>query len=113
VAHKYILGLQDKVRRNVKVSSQAGAAATGRQLVGGITLHVRNDGAICTAIASEGYDPDQGARSLQAAVQSRIGDELVQSYLEEEGLIQDGQPLIEYTVEMARNGVLSVLKKSW
>jgi hypothetical protein len=47
---------------------------------------------------------------LKAAVETRIEDELVQRYLEEDGRIEDWQPLVRYTVDLARNGVLNVFK---
>jgi len=102
VAHKYVLELKERVRQTVRLS--------GKQLVGGILLEVRRDGAVCYHLASDGYDPDQGARSLNSAVASRIEDELVQVYLDENGRIQDGQPLLRYVVDLAQNGVLSVFK---
>lgn len=73
-------------------------------------MDVRQDGAICKLLAGEGYDASQGARSLKAAVETRIEDELVQKYLEEEGRIEDWQPLVRYTVDLSRNGVLRVFK---
>lgn len=102
MAHKYILELQRKVKDSVRLS--------GKQLVGGIKLEVRRDGAVCCHLAEEGYDSDQGARSLHATVASRIEDELVQAYLDENGRIQDGQPLVRYVVDLAQNRVLSVFK---
>jgi ATP-dependent Clp protease ATP-binding subunit ClpA len=102
VAHKYVLELQKKVLQSIQIS--------GSQLVGRIHLVVKNDGAICRLIGSEGYDADQGARSLKAAVESRIEDELVQKYLEEDGQITDFQPLVTYTVDLARNGFITVVK---
>ena len=102
VAHKYVLDLQEKVRQSIQVS--------GQQLVGRIILDVRQDGAICKLIAHEGYDASQGARSLKAAVETRIEDELVIRYLEEDGRIEDWQPMVRYTVDLSRNGVLSVFK---
>jgi len=102
VAHKYILELQRKVKETVRLS--------GKQLVGGILLEVRRDGVVCCQLAANGYDSDQGARSLRATVTSRIEDELVQAYLDEDGRIQDGQPLVRYVVDLAHNGVVSVFK---
>jgi ATP-dependent Clp protease ATP-binding subunit ClpA len=102
VAHKYVLELQNKVLQSIQIS--------GHQLVGRIILDVKRDGAICRLIAADGYDPDQGARSLKSAVETRIEDELVQRYLEEDGKIDEYQPVVKYTVDLARNGVLSVFK---
>jgi ATP-dependent Clp protease ATP-binding subunit ClpA len=97
-----VLDLTEKVRQSIQVS--------GQQLVGRIILDVRQDGAICKLIAHEGYDASQGARSLKAAVETRIEDELVIRYLEEDGRIEDWQPMVRYTVDLSRNGVLSVFK---
>lgn len=83
---------------------------SGKRLVGNVVLELERDGAICKLIADEGYDPDQGARSLQNAVESRIGDELVQTYLNEEGPIDDYLPMTKYRVSLARNGTLLVVK---
>lgn len=83
---------------------------SGQQLVGRIILTVKHDGAICKMIAGEGYDASQGARSLKAAVETRVEDELVQRYLEEDGRIEDWQPLVRYAVDLSRNGVLSVFR---
>ena len=102
VTHKYILDLKDRVRQRV--------SASGRQLVGTIILEIRRDGAICTLLAAEGYDSDQGARSLKATVDSRIEAELVRAYLEEDSRIQDQQPLVRYAVDLSRNGTVSVFK---
>ena len=102
MAHKYILELQRKVKEAVQLS--------GKQLVGGIDLVVRRDGAVCCHLAEDGYDPDQGARSLHATVASSIEDKLVQVYLDENVQIQDGQPVVRYAVDLAQNGVLSVFK---
>lgn len=43
-------------------------------------------------------------------MEARIEDELVQKYLEEDGHITDFQPVARYTVDLARNGMLSVFK---
>ncbi|KAF2194328.1 P-loop containing nucleoside triphosphate hydrolase protein [Zopfia rhizophila CBS 207.26] len=102
IAHKFILELKRKVLQSISISS--------KQLVGHVILDLQRDGAICKLIADEGYDMDQGARSLQAAVESRIGDALVQSYLEEEGQIDDESPVVRYVVDLARDGSLLVLK---
>jgi ATP-dependent Clp protease ATP-binding subunit ClpA len=83
---------------------------SGKRLVGNVVLELERDGAICKLIADEGYDPDQGARSLQNAVESRIGDALVQAYLDEEGQIDDSLPMTKYRVSLARNGTLLVVK---
>jgi hypothetical protein len=61
IAHKYVLGLKRKVIKAVQLS--------GEQLVGRIVLNVQRDGAICSLLGSQGYDPDQGARSLKLAVE--------------------------------------------
>ena len=83
---------------------------SGRQLVGRIILDVKRDGAVCKLIASEGYDPEQGARSLKSAVETKIEDDLVQKYLEEDGQIDEYQAVVRYTVDLARSGTLSVFK---
>lgn len=102
MAHKYVLDIQEKVRQSVQTS--------GQQLVGRINLNVRQDGAICKLIAEEGYDSDQEARSLKAAVETRIEDELVMKYLSEDGRIEDWQPMVNYTVDLSRNGSLNIFK---
>jgi hypothetical protein len=68
------------------------------------------DGAICKLIAEESYDCDQGARSLQTSVETRIGDAMVRAYLEEESQIDDTSPLTRYAVSVARNGNIIVRK---
>jgi ATP-dependent Clp protease ATP-binding subunit ClpA len=83
---------------------------SGKRLVGNVVLELERDGAICKLIADEGYDPDQGARSLQNVVESRIGHMLVQAYLDEEGQIDDSSPITKYRVSLARNGALLVVK---
>ena len=85
---------------------------SGQQLVGRIILDVKQDGAICKLIAEDGYDPQQGARSLRSAVEARIEDQLVERYLEEDGRIEDWQPMVKYTVDLSRNGVVSVFKSA-
>lgn len=102
VAHKYVLELQNRVLQSVQIS--------GHQLIGCIKLDIKRDGAICRLIASGGYDLDQGVRSLKSAVETRIEDELVRRYLEGDGKIDDYQPVVKYTVDLARNGILSVFK---
>jgi ATP-dependent Clp protease ATP-binding subunit ClpA len=81
-------------------------------LVGQIILVIRRDGVICTLLAKDGYDTDQGARSLKKAVESKIADQLVLQYLEEDGWIQDKQDSLTYVVDAARNGILSIYKKA-
>ena len=71
----------------------------GQQMVGRIQLDIKQDGAICKLIAEEGYDAGQNARSLKVAVESRIADE---KYLEEEGRIAEGQPLVRYVVDLSK-----------
>ncbi|KAK0622410.1 hypothetical protein B0T14DRAFT_563862 [Immersiella caudata] len=102
VAHKYILELKAKVRQSIR--------ASGRQLVGNILLEIRRDGAVCSTLAAEGYDSDHGARSLKAVVDSRIEDELVKAYLDEDGQIQDRQPLVRYVVDLTRGRSITVFK---
>jgi ATP-dependent Clp protease ATP-binding subunit ClpA len=63
-------------------------------------------------IADEAYDADQGARSLKVAVESRITDELVKKYLNEEGNINELQPLARYVVDLSRNGDIYVRRAS-
>jgi ATP-dependent Clp protease ATP-binding subunit ClpA len=103
VAHKYVIELQNKVRRSVVMSGD-------HRLVGHVILHVKQSGAICKAIAAEGYDADQGARSLKSAVETRIEDQLVHKYLEEDREISEDQPLVEYAVDISRAGQISVFK---
>jgi ATP-dependent Clp protease ATP-binding subunit ClpA len=102
VVHKYILTLQATVLQSIQVS--------GQQLVGRIILDVKQDGAISVLIAKEGYDPQQGARSLKQAVEMRIEDELVGKYLEEEGMIEDMQEMTRYTVDISRAGMICIFK---
>jgi len=102
VAHRFVLELKRRVLQPVKVS--------GKRLDGNVILELERDGAICKFIADEAYDPDQGARSLQNAVESRIGDALVQAYLDEEGQIDDSLPMTNYRVSLTRNGTLGVVK---
>lgn len=73
-------------------------------------MDVKQDGAISALIAKEGYDPQQGARSLKQAVEMRIEDELVGKYLEEEGVIEDMQEMARYTVDISRAGMICVFK---
>lgn len=102
VVHKYILALQATVLQSIQIS--------GQQFVGRIILNIKQDGAISALIAEEGYDPQQGAKSLKQAVDMRIEDELVGKYLEEEGLIEDLQDMVRYTVDVTRAGMISVFK---
>ncbi|OCK78281.1 P-loop containing nucleoside triphosphate hydrolase protein [Lepidopterella palustris CBS 459.81] len=102
IVHKYLLELQSHLSQAVQLS--------GQQLVGRINLCIKNDGAICSLLASEGYDADQGARSLKSAVELRVADELVGKYLEEDGRIEDGQRMVRYTVDVTRGGGLVVFK---
>ena len=83
---------------------------SGKRLVGNIVLELERDGAICKHIAEEGYDPDQGARSLKTAIDSGIGNALVQAYLDEEDQIHDSLPITKYRVSLTNNGVLKVGK---
>ena len=102
IAHKYILELTARVRQSISASSG--------KLVGHIALEVRRDGTVCSFLAAEGYDSDQGARSLKGIVGSKIEDQLVKVYLEEDGQIQDLQPLVHYVVDFTTNRSLAVFK---
>jgi ATP-dependent Clp protease ATP-binding subunit ClpA len=104
VAHKYILELKHKVLTPVNLSSG--------KLVGRVLLHIKSDGAVCKAVSTEGYDPDQGARSLQTAVKTRIEEELVHTYLEEDEVISETQPLADYTVDIQQDGTLLIFKST-
>lgn len=107
MAHKYVLELKNKVLEPLKIGRDK---TKDRRLVGRVILNVKRDGAVCKSVASEGYDPDQGARSLKMAVESRIEDELVRKYLEEDREITENQPMEEYVVDITRIGVLAVYK---
>lgn len=104
VAHKYVLELKNKVLTPVNLSSG--------KLVGRVLLHIRSDGAVCKAVATDGYDPDQGARSLQTAVKTRVEEELVHTYLEEDEVISETQALADYTVDIQRDGTLLIFKST-
>ena len=102
IVHKYLLELQSNLSQAIQLS--------GQQLVGRIALNIKNDGAICSLLAQEGYDAEQGARSLKSAVDLRVVDELVEKYLEEDGIIENEQAVVQYTLDISRSGALVVFR---
>jgi ATP-dependent Clp protease ATP-binding subunit ClpA len=76
-----VLEFKSKVREAVNIGN--------RSMIGHVSLHIRKDGSICSAIAEDRYDADQGARSLRSAVISKLEEKLIEKYLEESTTIKD------------------------
>jgi ATP-dependent Clp protease ATP-binding subunit ClpA len=100
IAHKYVLDLAERVRREIKlVFSPEG------QLLGRVYLRIRRDATICSTLAAEGYDKDLGARSLIVAVKHNLEEPLVEAYLEVDEEIRADQDMMEFTVGVVQGAV--------
>ncbi|KAF1996576.1 P-loop containing nucleoside triphosphate hydrolase protein [Amniculicola lignicola CBS 123094] len=102
VAHKYILELAHRIRAPVSLSP-----GPDERLLGNVYLKVRRDATVCKALAEEGYDRDLGARSLINAVKTEVEIAVVESYLEVDREIEEGQGTEEFLADY-RNGTVEV-----
>lgn len=100
IAHKYILDLAERVRREIKL-----VFSTEGQLVGRVYLRVARDATICSTLAAEGYDEDLGARSLIVAVKQNLEEPLVEAYLEVDEEIREDQDTMEFLVNVVQGAV--------
>jgi ATP-dependent Clp protease ATP-binding subunit ClpA len=75
------------------------------RLIGGILLHIRRDASVCRLIAAEGYDGDLGIRSLINAVRDTVELSLFDSYLKVEKVIEEGQQMADYVVDVRNDEV--------
>lgn len=62
VAHKFMLSFQDRIRKPIDLKKPPS------RLVGHSLLRVVDDGLLCQHLATRGYTPELGARSLKRAV---------------------------------------------
>lgn len=94
VAHKFLLELARRVKAPVTLSGDS-----HEQLLGNIHLRVHRDASVCRSLAEAGYSPDLGARSLATAVKL-VEDQLVETYLEDEEEIVEGEEVREFCVDL-------------
>lgn len=94
VAHKYILELAHRIRAPVNLSP-----SPEERLLGNVYLKVRRDASVCKALANEGYDRDLGARSLINTVKTEVEMAVVESYLEVDREIEEGQRTEEFVAD--------------
>jgi ATP-dependent Clp protease ATP-binding subunit ClpA len=66
---------------------------------------MRKDASVCSLLAEDGYDQDLGARSLIATVKQVIEETLVETYLEVDKEIYEGQDMMEYVVNIIKGEV--------
>jgi len=100
IAHKYILDLAERVRREIKL-----VFSPDGQLVGRVYLRIARDATICSTLAAEGYDKDLGARSLIVAVKQNLEEPLVEAYLEVDDEIRENQDMMEILVNVVQGAV--------
>lgn len=81
VVSKYMLGLGNQVRRPIDIKA--------KKLAGHTHLNVVNDGQIALHIATNYYDPETGARSLDNAVDAQIKHRLMRAIQSEPELVAD------------------------
>lgn len=82
------------------------------QLIGNVILYVSRESAVCTALIKDYYDPDTGARSLEAAVKNKVQASLVREYLALNERIDESQPVEEYVIDLDQHGQIKVEMRS-
>jgi ATP-dependent Clp protease ATP-binding subunit ClpA len=97
------LQLAKDVRRPVSLS---------KQLIGNVILYIGRESAVCTALINNYYDPDIGARSLEAAVKGKVEASLVREYLAVNERIDESQPVEEYVIDLDQHGQIKVEMRS-
>ncbi|OAA57584.1 ATPase, aaa-2 [Niveomyces insectorum RCEF 264] len=107
VVHKFLMELAERVAAPVLL----GPGADQQQLLGDVRLHVQRDASVCTQLAKAEYSEELGARSLRKAVEE-VQDRLVESYLDEDGEIQEsaGADKTDFVVDVRGDSV--VFKRS-
>ncbi|OTA94945.1 hypothetical protein M434DRAFT_381613 [Hypoxylon sp. CO27-5] len=104
VAHKFLLELREKVRQPIRLSE-----TEDEQLLGNVKLHIRQDGAVCRALAKSEYHPNLGARSLHTAVKHEVEAKLLESYLQEDDEIREDVGMTDFVVSV-NDGEIMVTK---
>ncbi|QDS75402.1 hypothetical protein FKW77_003031 [Venturia effusa] len=80
---------------------------------GDVILKIRNSPAICKHLADLWYDRETGMRSLARAVQIDVRNNLIGTkYFETPGKIKDGQPKVEYVLDIRGGDTLVVTERS-
>ncbi|OTB00528.1 hypothetical protein M426DRAFT_234746 [Hypoxylon sp. CI-4A] len=68
------------------------------QLIGNVQLEITNNAGVCSAIASEYYLPELGARSFAHGIDATITNPLISQYLEEGDDFSEDQAEIKFKV---------------
>ncbi|KAF2403751.1 P-loop containing nucleoside triphosphate hydrolase protein [Trichodelitschia bisporula] len=102
IAHKYVNELDNKMRQPVNL-----APGPEQKLFGNVRLRVPKDASVCKAIIMDGgYDVDLGARSIITAVDAKLEDLVVDTYLEVDREIEEDQEMEVYVVDVERSQIV-------
>ena len=97
VAHKFLLKLQDEIRKPIDLQEPV------QRHLGKALLHIEDDGRVCQHLAKTGYIPELGARSLSTAVDEEISQKLELEYFHVDELVTDDmneEPYQEYVMQL-------------
>lgn len=76
--------------------------------VGNISIRIKNDATVCSAITRDEYDKKTGARSINLAVERMVQDPLVSQYLKDGDEFDENQPITSFIVDVDVDGEVEV-----
>ncbi|KAK8075355.1 hypothetical protein PG997_010018 [Apiospora hydei] len=105
VADKYISDFGREAVRPVQISNDE----TRDRLFGNVNLHIRQGWSLCSALATKGYVPELGARSLITEVDEQVRGPLVDAYLQNMDEIAEGGRTTQCLATVDADGAVKVL----
>ncbi|KAI0119677.1 P-loop containing nucleoside triphosphate hydrolase protein [Daldinia grandis] len=104
IAHRTLMALEDEVARHVRLALNKEEDV----YVGNISIRIKNDATVCSAITRGEYDKKTGARSINLAVERMVQDPLVSQYLKDGDEFDENQPITSFVVDVDVDGEVEV-----
>lgn len=96
IVHRALMDLETAVSKRVRL-----ALDTEEDVyVGNISICVKNDATVCSALAHDEYDKKTGARSIAQAVERIVQDPLIGQYLQNGDTFDENQPIAYFIVDI-------------
>jgi len=102
LAHRSLLRLAESLQKPVRQPNR---------LVGNVALRICQDTALCQLIAREGYHIDTGARGIDAVVNRKVKNTLVQQYLQTNSEIHENHTGESYDVDIDKYNEVVVFRR--
>ncbi|KAI2782094.1 P-loop containing nucleoside triphosphate hydrolase protein [Daldinia loculata] len=104
IAHRTLMDLESEVVRHVRLALNKEEDV----YVGNISIRIKNDATVCSAITRDEYDKKTGARSINLAVERMVQDPLVSQYLKDGDEFDENQPITSFIVDVDVDGEVEV-----